>query len=73
MKISKINQRYEHGKDDIFAEVVILKYLLDNEDYKDFHHELSRCFKKYKPNDEVISQMGFPSNWKNMIRYKVLV
>ena len=30
--------------------------MLDNEDYKDFHHELSRRFKKYKPNDEVISQ-----------------
>lgn len=72
LKINKSGNRYDYGKTDIFAEVIILKYLLDVDDFKEFYRELSRCFKKHSPNDEVVGQMGFPQNWKNIVRYRVL-
>lgn len=71
LKISQNNGRYIQGKGDVFAEVIILKYLLDREDFRDFQRELSQCFKKYNPSEEIIEKMGFPQNWKNVIRYSI--
>ena len=71
LKIPMHNGRYVVGKDDVFAEVIILKYLLDRDDYRDFQRELSLCFNKYKPGKEIVEQMGFPSNWKSIIRYRL--
>ncbi len=71
LKISQHDGRYIQGKNDIFAEVIILKYLLDREDFRDFQRELSRCFKNYNPGEDIIEKMGFPENWKKVIRYSV--
>ncbi|SFH57555.1 Abortive infection bacteriophage resistance protein [Pseudobutyrivibrio sp. OR37] len=69
LRIAQRNGRYECGKNDLFSEVIILKYLLDKDDYKDFQKELSTCFRKYNPSEEIIVQMGFPTNWKSTVRY----
>ena len=71
LKIGKQNDRYIKGKDDVFAEVIILKYLLDKDDYRDFQRELSHCFKKYSPNEDIVEKMGFPKNWKSVIRFSI--
>lgn len=71
LKIPQNCGRYECGKNDIFSEVIILKYLLDKDDYRKFQKELSACFRKYNPSDEIIKQMGFPHNWKSTIRYVI--
>ncbi|MBQ9606584.1 MAG: Abi family protein [Lachnospiraceae bacterium] len=71
LSIPMIRGRYSNGKNDVFSEVIILKYLLDKDDYRSFHQELSRCFKKYKPDSMVVFEMGFVGNWKNTIRYKL--
>ena len=71
LNLPKSNGRYELGKDDLFSEVIILKYLLDKEDYKEFQRELSQCFKKFSPSAVIVKAMGFPENWKNVSRYKV--
>lgn len=71
LNLPKSNGRYELGKDDLFSEVIILKYLLDKEDYKEFQRELSQCFKKFSPSEAIVKAMGFPKNWKNVSRYKV--
>jgi abortive infection bacteriophage resistance protein len=70
LDISKSHNRYEYGKNDIFAEVIILKYLLDTDDYKNFHKELAKCIKTYQPSKDILQIMGFPTNWKNIIRYR---
>jgi abortive infection bacteriophage resistance protein len=70
MGVSKSENRYDYGKNDIFAEVIILKYLLDRDDYGSFHKELAKCIKTYQPSKDVLQIMGFPTNWKNIIRYR---
>lgn len=64
------NNRYLYGKNDIFSEVIILKYLLDEEDFQDFYSELKHCLKKYQPSAHIVKNMGFPSNWVNIIKLK---
>lgn len=63
--------RYQCGKTDVFSEVIILKYLLDREDFRNFYYELKFCLKKYCPNPQIITQMGFPENWMSILRLKL--
>ena len=68
LQIPKINGRYQQGKTDIFSEVILLKYLLDKEDFRNFYYELKHCLKKQCPDEKIIKQMGFPENWISIIR-----
>ena len=64
------------GKNDLFAVVIALRYLLPNEDFKKFKIDLSRILKHYFNESQSISEtdlnkyMGFPLNWANVTRYK---
>lgn len=69
--IAEVNGRFVCGKNDLFSEVIILKYLLDKEDFRDFYYELKRCIQKRKPDKGILNMMGFPENWMKIIRYKV--
>ncbi len=71
IEISREKGRYQKGKTDIFSEVIILKYLLDKEDFHNFYYELIRCFKKYRPNEKIMNIMGFPEKWMAIIRLKL--
>lgn len=62
--ISQISGRYNNGKNDIFSEVIILKHLLDEEDFHDFYSELEQCILQKCPGPEILSIMGFPKNWQ---------
>lgn len=68
--IPRINGRYQVGKNDIFSEVIILKYLLDKEDFRKFYYELKSCLKKQAPEKDILTLMGFPDNWMSIIRLK---
>ena len=76
MNIPKKGQQYIYGKNDLFAVVITLRYLLNNKWYGDFKKELSALIQKYlKGHDsitekEVLEKMGFPSNWKYITRYR---
>lgn len=70
LHISKINGRYQSGKNDVFSEVIILKYLLDKEDFRNFYYELKHCLKTQNPGDDVLQMMGFPENWMAILRLK---
>lgn len=70
LHIPHINGRYQNGKTDIFSEVIILKYLLDKEDFRNFYCDLKRCINKKCPSPEILSIMGFPENWTSIIRLK---
>ena len=71
MGISVKGSRYTCGKNDLFSEVIILKYLLDKEDFRAFYYELKRCIVKFKPDKRIMGMMGFPENWMKIVRLKV--
>ncbi|MBE5950578.1 MAG: Abi family protein [Lachnospiraceae bacterium] len=71
LHIARKNFRYQHGKSDLFATVISLKYLLEPADFRLFYYELKRTIKKYSLPDKVLSAMGFPPNWMSILRIKV--
>ena len=66
------NGRYTIGKNDLFAVVISLKLLLNEEDYDKFHHKLfSRIMSiqsklKTITLKEVLNSMNFPNNWHDI-------
>lgn len=71
LKIRKINCRYQYGKSDLFAIVISLKYLLDENDFRQFYGELKKIIQKYKTSENTLRLMGFPNNWMSILRIKV--
>ena len=70
LHIPQISGRYQMGKNDLFSEVIILKYLLDKEDFRNFYYELKTCLKKQAPGEDILALMGFPDNWMAILRMK---
>ena len=68
--IPKIQGRYMNGKNDLYAQTIILKMLLSESDFKDFYRELSSCFKRYPIHMRILGRMGFPENWNRILRIK---
>lgn len=74
LNLSKTNNRYNIGKNDLFAVVIALKLLLNDEDYSKFHNKLfSRIMSiqsKLKTITlyEVLNAMNFPNNWHNILK-----
>lgn len=62
--------RYCCGKEDLFAQVIILKMLLQEEDFEWFHTELKQCFQRHSVYETILYQMGFPENWKEIANIK---
>ena len=74
LKLPKKNNRYEIGKNDLFAIVIVLKLLLNKEDYAKFHSKIfSRIMsiqsklKTISLNDVLLS-MNFPNNWHDILK-----
>lgn len=72
--IPKAYGEYIYGKDDLFALVIILKQLLEEDDFNLFINEVSYeidCLSG-KLNvikiEKVLHEMGFPSNYKEIVR-----
>lgn len=71
-----------YGQKDLFAVVISLRYLLSDSDFRAFKKDLSRVIDKYekqisKPfshisKAQIMTEMGFPSNWKNITKYRKL-
>ena len=70
LHIPQVSGRYQMGKNDLFSEVIILKYLLDKEDFRNFYYELKACLKKQAPGEDILALMGFPDNWMSILRMK---
>ena len=71
LRISQTKGLYLHGKSDLFAVVISLKYLLDITTFRSFYYELKKVIKKYSPPNTILQEMGFPSNWMSILRIKV--
>lgn len=69
LKLPRKNGRYTKGKNDLFAVVIVLKYLLTEMEFAQFIDELERLLNALLKSTRSISKeqiqkyMGFPENW----------
>ena len=74
--IPQKKNQYLYGKNDLFAVVISLCYLIRNDEFKSFKNSLSRLIKQVFINCphltelQLLNEMGFPVNWKRIIKYK---
>ena len=72
LKIPKKDEEYTQGKYDLFALIIIMKQLLQFEEFKNMTLELENVIETLNYNlhtikiDDVLKRMGFPLNWKNI-------
>lgn len=72
MNIPKVNDQYQNGRNDLFAAVIVLRYLLSGSEFTQFINELNGAINKLSANLHVITAnnileiMGFPPNWKDI-------
>ena len=66
--------RYHQGKTDLFAALICLDYLLEQEDFEGVVHEIENALavlcgrtKQFQKN-KILSCMGFPANWTEILR-----
>lgn len=63
---------YRQGKDDLFAVVICFKYLLDEAEFSSTILQIDQALNtlsamtKMIPPNKILSEMGFPTNWKDI-------
>lgn len=73
MSISKKGKMYKQGKNDLFAAVICLKYLLSKTRFQQFVDDVDKEIKALLSSTSrvqetyLLSQMGFPPNWKDVV------
>ncbi len=76
--IPRKGNQYIYGKQDLFAVVIAFRYLLPKEDFLNFKrclgHRINIVCKSLEhiSEKELLEQMGFPPNWRNISRYRIL-
>lgn len=75
--ILQSGSQYTQGKSDLFSVVIAFRYLLSQNDFLAFKHELTLTIAKVTRQGHTLTEsklleaMGFPANWKNISRYKL--
>lgn len=70
LQIAQKSGRYQYGKNDLYAQTIILKLLLPEDEFKLFFHDLKSCFQKHPVHQAVLERMGFPEKWDRIGRIK---
>ena len=76
LQLPRKKGQYAIGKKDLFAVVIALRYLIDNQEFKQFKAELKQLIHSVRKNCPHISQellfskMGFPEKWEKIMCYK---
>lgn len=74
LNIPKMDGEYIYGKDDLFALIIILKYLLRPDEFKMLINEISYEIDSLEGKlnvisiDKVLDRIGFPKNYKEIAR-----
>ena len=77
LSITKRNSLYLAGKNDLFSAVIVLKYLLSNDDFGIFYSMLSECIYDHLPllknsyKNKILKALGFPNKWEDIIRLNI--
>lgn len=76
LQLSIKNSQYTIGKQDLFAVVIALRYLISDKDFKAFKSCLTKLINKvlmqcpHITREQLLKTMGFPKNWEKIMRYK---
>ncbi len=76
MNIQKNRGQYCKGKNDLYAVVIALRYLLENEEFMIFKKNLLRLINRalkecpHISSEKLLSRMGFPANWDKIAQCK---
>ena len=74
LKIRKEDDEYVYGKNDVFALIIIMRQMLQNEDFKNMTIELENVVQTLNYNlhtisiNSVLNRMGFPLNWMDIAK-----
>lgn len=77
MYIPKKKGQYSIGKHDLFAIVIVFRYLLEQDEFRLFNTQLARLIRRilkdcpHLSEEQLLSHMGFPRNWKSTTRYHI--
>lgn len=72
LKIDKMDGEYIYGKNDIFALIIIMKQMLDKDDFTNMIEEVKGIINNLEYNlhtidiGKVMDRMGFPSDWERI-------
>ena len=78
LQIHQKNNNYIYGKNDLFAVLIALRYLISNEDFKVLKNNLSKLINQvlkecpHLSRSKLLNEMGFPENWEKITRYRNL-
>lgn len=70
--IEKTDNEYNHGKNDLFALLIIMKQMLRKEEFHNMTIELDNVIQTLNYNltsikiEKILNRMGFPDNWKEL-------
>ena len=73
LQIEKSDEYYKYGKNDLFALMIILKYMLSEEEFRDLFNELEYEIDLLTGKINILSistilnKIGFPDNWEGII------
>ncbi len=76
LEINQSKNHYAYGKQDLFAVVIALRYLISNDEFKQFMTDLSKLIKNvlrhcpHLTEKQLLDNMGFPANWNKITRYR---
>lgn len=76
LSIPKKKNLYIYGKNDLFAVVISLRYLIRDDEFKTFKKTLSLLIKQvltscpHLTEAQLLNEMGFPAKWDKIMRYK---
>ena len=69
LHIRKSNVQYVKGKQDLFAVIIVLKYLLSQDEFSQFIDDIEHALKvlfnstRQLQETQMYKYMGFPANW----------
>ena len=73
LNIPKMNGEYIYGKNDLFAILIILKYMLRPDEFRELAYEIDYEMSILEgkidsiPFTKILDRIGFPENWKEIV------
>lgn len=73
LDISQTNDEYDFGKNDLYALVIIMKQMLNEEEFREFIYELGYEIDildgkiEVLPLNAILNKIGFPDNWRDIV------
>ena len=79
LNIPIMDNEYIYGKNDIFSLIIIFKFLLQDEEFKNLVLEIEEVLNNLEynlktiPVLKILDRMGFPENWKDILNSKEMM